>query len=200
VGCVGLRQKEFHIFNKPYAKEAYFKKLRELAQEKIVDEFETLQLKTPRKYLHERQTENCAGDYIEKSKNCFYCFDTHESEDCLYLQDCWDNKDNVDVMYSWHSELCYESFSIGLQSYNCNFCNYVRTSSNLEYCELCFNCKDCFGCVGLKNKQYYILNKPYSQSGYEKRVADIKAQMRTDGEYGKHLPTTYKFEDTAAAG
>lgn len=199
LGCVGLRQKEFCIFNQQYSKEDYFKKIAALGKGEIRREFEILKLRTPRKYLHEIQTEGCAGDYIVKSKNCFYCFDTHESQDCMYLQDCWNNRDNMDVMYSWYSELCYESFSIGLESYNCNFCNYVRTSSNLEYCELCFNCKDCFGCVGLKGRQYFILNKSYSREEYAKQVAEIKAQMLAGNEYGKHLPTTYKFEDTAAA-
>ena len=117
----------------------------------------------------------------------------------MYLQDCWSNRDNMDVMYSWYSELCYESFSIGLESYNCNFCSYVRTSSNLEYCELCFHCKDCFGCIGLQGKQYYILNKKYSKDEYFKTVKDLKDRMKAEKEYGCNLPTTYKWEDTAAA-
>ena len=114
--------------------------------------------------------------------------------------DVWNLKDSVDCMFTDGAELSYECFSYGLASYNCNFSNYLRTSNDLEYCELCFSCKYCFGCIGLQHKEYYILNKPYSPEEYHKKVAEIKASLREEGLYGNyHLPSTYKFEDTAAA-
>ena len=36
----------------------------------------------------------------------------------------------------------------------------------MEYSALCVNCKNCFGCVGLKKKQYCILNKQYTKEKY----------------------------------
>lgn len=203
-GCVGLRQKEYHFFNEPLSKEEYQKRLtaynlKNLKTRKMVfPRFIDLMMKIPRRATHFDQSENCTGEFVMKSKNCFSCFDAHECEDCMYIQDCWRTKDCADMTFSDGSELCYESFSIGLTSYNCNFCNFIRTCSDCEYCELCFNCKHCFGCVGLQSKEYYILNKPYSRDEYFQKVTEMKAAMRTTGIYGKHLPTTYKYEDTAA--
>ena len=203
-GSVGLRQKQYHFFNKPLTKEAYEKRLREYdlklpADRKRAEEAaQKLQLTTPRTAAHLTQSENCIGEFVIKSKNCFFCFDAHECRDCMYLQDVWRTKDSCDVAFSDGSELLYECFSIGITTYNCNFCSYVRTSSDCEYCELCFNCKNCFGCIGLQSKEFYILNTPYAREDYFKKVAEIKTAMRRGGSYGKHLPTTYKPEDTAA--
>lgn len=163
-----------------------------------MEKLEDIKTKIPRKAAHLSKCENCVGEFISSSKNCFACFDAHECQDCYYLQDCWRTKDSMDMTFSDGSELCYEGFSIGLTTYNCNFCNYVRSCSDCEYCELLFSCKHCFGCIGLQNKEYCILNKPYPREEYSKKLEEIKAEMKRNQEYGKQLATTYKYEDTAA--
>ena len=204
-GCAGLRQKQWCFFNEQLTPEEYKKKLTEFNlrtnanRNRAIELSHQVELKIPHRALTMINCENCVGDMLVNCKNCFACFDVHGSQDCMYMTDCWRTKDSLDIVFSDGTELCYESFSLGLGSYNCNFCNFIRGSSDCEYCELCFNCKNCFGCVGLQNKEFHILNKPYSREEYLKRVVEIKAQMRVNGEYGKHLETTYKFEDTAAA-
>lgn len=203
-GCAGLRQKQHHFFNKPLTKEEYKKRVEEFdpknpaSAREFSQRFESLKLNVPRRSAHIIQSENCVGEFISRSRNCFQCFDAYECEDCAYIQDCWRTKDSLDMTFSDGSELCYECFSIGLGVYNCNFCNYIRGSSDCEYSELLFNCKHCFGCVALQSKEFYILNKPYSREEYFAAVEKIKKQMRANGSCGKHLPTTYKVEDTAA--
>lgn len=203
-GCAGLRQKQYHFFNEPLNKEEYKKRLREFDLKNPEDAvrasklFEDVKSKIPRREAHLLNCEGSTGDYLVQCKDCFMCFNAYESQDCMYLQDAFRTKDSVDMTFSDGSELCYECFSIGLSAYNCNFCNYIRTCSDCEYCELCFSCKNCFGCVGLQNKEFCILNKQYSKDEYFKKVAEIKAQMQQNGTYGKHLETTYKYEDTAA--
>lgn len=204
-GCAGLNQKQYCMFNEQFTKEEYEKRQANFdfknpthvkaAQEKFND----VQLKTPHRAAWLTGSENCFGDNLIQSQNCYMCFDVYKSQDCMYMNDAWNTKDSAEITFSDGSELCYECFSLGLATYNCNFCDYIRTSSDCEYSELLFNCKNCFGCVGLQGKQYYILNKPYPKEEYFKKVEEIKAQMKADGTYGKHLPTTYKLEDTAAA-
>ncbi len=204
-GCVNLRQKQYCFFNEQLTKEEYRKRVSEynlkspesfkLAQEK----FNAVQLQNARRFGWLTNSENCFGDNLISSKNCFMCFDTFHSQDSGYLNDCFRTNDSFDMVFSDGSELCYECFSIGLGAYNCNFSNYIRGSSDCEYSELLFNCKNCFGCVGLQNKEYYILNVPYSAQEYHQKVTQIKEEMKKDGTYGKHLPTTYKLQDTAAA-
>jgi len=197
-GCVGLRQKEYYFFNERLSKEDYEKCVREFDHTHAYAQLNALMEKTPRRATHIVQSENCTGEFISKAKNCVECFGLHEGQDCCYLQDCWRIKDSVDCCFGDGAELCYECFSFGLNTYNCNFCSYVRSSSECEYSELLFSCKNCFGCVGLQNKEFHILNTPYSKEEYFKKVAEIKAGMRAEGIYGEQLGTTYKYEDTAA--
>jgi len=203
-GSVGLRQKQYYFFNEPLSKEEYFKRLREFdmrdaaKREAAMKKFERVKASAPHRALHMMNSENCAGDYVNDCKNCFACFNVYTCEDCAYCVDVIRTKDSLDLTFSDGTELCYECFSLGLSTYNCNFSNYIRTCSDCEYCELCFNCKHCFGCVGLQSKEFYILNQPYSREAYFKKAGEIKAQMLADGSYGKHLPTTYRYEDTAA--
>lgn len=203
-GAVSQRQKQYVFFNEQLPRGEYENRVKNFdyknaeAVHNALQKAGKLQQKTPRKAFHISKSENCTGEYIGSSKDCSFCFDAYECQDCSYLQDCWRTKDSADATFSDGSELCYECFSLGLNTYNCNFCNYIRTCADCEYGELLFNCKHCFGCVYLQSKEFYILNQPYSRDEYFKKVAEIKAQMHADGEYGKQLPTTYKYEDTAA--
>ncbi|MBP9718360.1 hypothetical protein KBD59_03620 [Candidatus Gracilibacteria bacterium] len=204
-GCVGLTQKEYCYFNQQLTKEAYLEAIKQYDVKNpehvqfAFDERRKLELTIPRRAVRMINSEQCTGDNIYNSKNCDQCFDLHDSQDSIHLNDCWRTNDSVDLSFSDGSELCYECFSIGLGCYNDNFCNYIRGSSDCEYSELLFSCKNCFGCVSLQSKEYYILNEPYSKDDYFKKVAEIKAQMNADGTYGKHIISSYKFEDTAAA-
>jgi hypothetical protein len=47
----------------------------------------------------------------------------------------------------------------------------------MEYSALCVGCTDCFGCVGLKKKQYCILNKQYTKEEYFKLREKIIEHM-----------------------
>lgn len=64
-----------------------------------------------------------------------------------------------------------------LFSYNC------WTSSELAYCIDCYDTKNCFGCIGLRNKQYCILNKQYTKEQYEELVPKIIEHMTKTGEW-----------------
>ena len=94
-------------------------------------------------------------------------------------------------------ELCYQCMG-HVNTTNCNFCPMTCIdSSNLEYCELCYSCHDCFGCVALQRRRYCILNEQFeSRFEYEEKVAEIKEQMRRDGEYGMMPESAYGEEDT----
>jgi hypothetical protein len=59
----------------------------------------------------------------------------------------------------------------------------------------------CFGCVGLKHKQYCILNKQYTKEEYEILLPKIIAHMRSTEEWGEFVPPTlspFAFNETLA--
>ncbi|MEI8091823.1 MAG: hypothetical protein WCG98_06500 [bacterium] len=53
-----------------------------------------------------------------------------------------------------------------------------------------FYCHHCFGCVGLKNKEYCILNTQYTQQEYEQIVPEIIDYLMHIGERGEFFPMT----------
>lgn len=196
--CVGLRNKQFNVFNKQVSKDEYNAQIKNLAGAPDAPaKFEELKSKTPRLYAHVTDNEKCTGDYLYHSKNSFFCFDCKELEDCAYMTSSIGCRDCLDMANSYFGcELSYEVMS-SLELYNCNFSNFCYYCRDMEYCEWCYNCQNCFGCFSLQRKQYCVFNEQFSKENYLKRVAEIKETMRHDGTYGKHLPTTIKTEDSA---
>lgn len=198
IGCVSLRKKSFHIFNKPYSKEEYARKMKTLTPETIREGFSELKKKNPHIATYQLSSDNCIGNYVFHSRNAYEAYDIVGCQDVGYILEAKGVTDSWDISVMEYSELCYEISSCHKMT-NCNFCFYCVGSSNLEYCELAYNCHDCFGCIALHHKRYHILNTPYSKEDYFKKVAEIKWQLRREGTYGQRfLPSTYPLDDTVA--
>ncbi|HCW32059.1 MAG: hypothetical protein UT36_C0008G0021 [Candidatus Peregrinibacteria bacterium GW2011_GWF2_39_17] len=193
-GCVGLRRKEYHIFNEKYDREKYFAALKgfqSLEGEEIERRVEALKCTTPRIMVHGDQNENAFGDYLYNCKNCFYCFDVKQLQDCGYMNNCEQITDSYDCSNNYYkSELNYEVMS-AMNIANCHFCYGVFDSYDLEYSENIYGSHHLFGCFTMKGRSYCIFNEQYSPEEWPKKVAEIKALMRREGTYGKHLTTTY---------
>lgn len=196
VGCVGLTHKSYYWLNEPLSKEEFQKKYDELmaqgrpALEKLRKEFNELILKYPRLFMHGRQNENVLGDYVYNSKNSINCFDVRHVWDCKYC--IWlHNSKNCYDYYAWGNpaEKCLECLLIGDNAYNVKFSRDCwQNVSNLEYCDLCVSSKNCFGCIGLRNAQFCIFNKQYSESHYKELTAKLRDFMLKTHEYGEFFP------------
>lgn len=201
----GLRNTDYHIWNKPVPKEKYLQEVEKLKKqytsEQLLAELERLRKTIPHVHSIQKNTENCTGSFLENSKNCMNCFYCTEAEDCMYMSTNIDEaKDSMDCDCIGYdpSELLYECVG-NSGAFNCNFCNACWHNSNLEYCDLVFNSHDCFGCVSRSHAEYEILNKKYSPEEYHKRVAEIKEELKAENLYGKWLlESTYPYEDTVA--
>lgn len=189
-GCIGLRKKEYHIFNKRYTKEEYFKKsaeLKKLPVPEILARRETERARFPHPPMHILNSENCIGDYILNSKNCFMAFNAEKSQDCAYVYDeILQLKDCVDCTHIQDSEFCYNLMS-AYDCYNVDSSWWAVGSRDCEYGFCILQCANCFGCVNLKYKKYHILNKPYSKEEYDKKVREIKDVLRKNNQHGKYL-------------
>ncbi|MBI4652819.1 hypothetical protein HY750_01010, partial [Candidatus Kuenenbacteria bacterium] len=178
---------QYYIFNKPYSKEEYFKKLKEFN----LDSFEYLQNNKikikqlwnnfPNKFIEGRKNTNVTGNYINNSKNASNCYFLNEGEDLKYcafmlnppVKDCYDYS-----IFGNNAELVYESIVTGEGSSRVKFCFACWPSCReLEYSILCPSSSNLFGCVGLRHKEYCILNKQYTKEEYEKLVSKIIEQM-----------------------
>jgi len=191
--CWNLRNKEYHILNQPYSKEAYFEKLKEYN----LNSWNTTQFlkkffekKIKEEAVHKNnfntKTVNSSGNYLSECKNCNSCYFFENAENCSYLFRGLKCKDVYDCTGIWKSELAYLCNQV--DGYNIKFVNYSSNCRNGEYLDSCVGCENCFGCVGLKNKSYCILNKQYDKDSYEKLKAQIIEKMKSDEEYGEFFP------------
>ncbi len=204
-GCVGLRKKTHCFFNEQLTKEEYEKRRREFDLQNpthvkaVQERMQTLKLKHPHLYSVQEKTENCTGDYIFESKNCEQCFQVYRSHDCMYVHDA-ETKDALHCYHPGWSELTYETFSS--VSFNCSaFSVQCWTGSSVFYSDNCQSCNDCFGCIGLKHKQYCILNKQYTKEEYGEMIKKISAHMKKEGEWGVFFPVTlspFAYNETLA--
>jgi len=203
-GCVGLRNKEYHIFNKPYKKEQYAETVRKLKnskhKENILSETTTLKSAHPHQASRILNSQNCTGDHINNSKNCSECYDITGLEDCKYMYDVFKGKDCMDHNRTGETELCYFN---GGGGYYKNVL-FSGTSVNLHdalYCFACMYSGYLFGSDGAKHNKYLILNKQYSKDEYEKQVSKIIEHMKETGEWGQFLSadiSTFAYNETLA--
>lgn len=211
VGSIALRNKSYHIFNQPYTKEEYIKKLEELnlGSEKSFQlakqEAYVNWLKYPQKFMHGRQNANVSGDYIYESKNAIHCYRVRGVENSKFVQNILTApvKDSYDYTnYGDNTELVYESMVVGSGGSNIKFCSQLYPNTrNLTYCLYCNNSSDLFGCISLRNKQYCIFNKQYTKEEYEALVPKIIEHMKITKEYGEFFPALLSplpYQATAA--
>ena len=197
--CSNMQNKQYYIQNKEYTKEEYLKKKEEIglglwsSREKLKKEFEKLIQGSVHKFATMFKCEACSGDNLSQCKNLQISFGANRCEDGKYLFYSEGQSDSYDDNFSGGeggAALNYETIGCYMP-YNSKFIFSSWTLSNSLYCNFCHSIKDCFGCVGIRNKQYCILNKQYSKDEYEKLVAKIIEKMQADREWGEFFPTEH---------
>lgn len=202
-GCVGLRSKQYHIFNVSYTQEEYAVAVQEWMRNPIEVKKRMDALRTHHivKALRSIGSENVTGDYLLNSRNVRSSFDLKNCEDCTYCTTLNGFKDAMDCDYAAvATELTYNSMTSYGYRIVCSS-NCMAVSSNLTYCDTCFSCKDSFGCVGMRNAQFCILNTQYTQGEFEALAAKIALKMKQDGEWGLFLPfamSPFGYNETLA--
>ncbi|MEK9166370.1 MAG: hypothetical protein AAB846_01410 [Patescibacteria group bacterium] len=187
VGCVNLRNKSHHIFNEPYTKEEYFKKLEELnlgsyeSLMRVREKTEKLWNKFPQKYYHGAYNTKVSGDYIHHSKDVHASYEmigVENAKFCQFLstkptEDCYDYTEWGDS-----ASLIYEAIVSGVEISKLKFVWGVRSGSReSEYTMHSTGIKNVFGCVNLRKKEYCILNRQYTKESFDKLKAKIIGHM-----------------------
>ena len=189
-GCINLRNKEYYIFNKPYIREEYFKKVKEtrINQRKLKEFF----LQSPQKYYTGKQNENFLGDYVQEVKNSWDIFNCRNAENINHCQDAWNARNCYDMTETFGQDFCLE---IEGSAYTAStfFCMKIKNTHESFYSCYCYFSHDLFGCVGLKNSAYCILNKQYSKEDYQVMIAKIIGHMQKTTEWGEHFPKENSF-------
>ncbi|MFZ2150003.1 MAG: hypothetical protein WAV15_02510 [Minisyncoccia bacterium] len=182
IGGVNLRSVSNYFFGKKLSPESYKEKIGELdlgsrkTRNDLLDKFENIKKNSIVRNTKQVNCVNCVGDHLENAKDCYYVFDGFNLEKARYSSWVFSSKDISDVFGMGGSELVYEGVSPE-EVNNCKFLIHTDSSHDIEYGLFCQSSGFLFGCVGLRSKEYCILNKKYSKEKFHELVKIIKDGM-----------------------
>jgi hypothetical protein len=184
---VNLKNKKYCIFNKEYSREEYEKRARDYAPssrtklEALKKQAHEFWLKFPNKYAHEWHNANISGDYVYSSKNTHDAFVAVDVEDSRFISFIAPGKVSSSYDFTHYgnvSELIYDSLQIGDHASRIAFSWFTLSGTQeVQYSMFSMGCRNSFGIVGLKKREYCILNKQYPKAEYEKLRQEIIREM-----------------------
>ncbi len=196
-GCVNLRNQQFTFFNERCTPEQYHSRAQEIRQafgpEAVLKSYQDFKEQHFAKWMRERNTENCTGDYIVNCKNCVDCYDCEDLEKSNY---CCDLKKGNDISHSNYDCSffgmgvieCYECVTVGYNANRALFSMDAWGGSEIAYSLNCVNgCSDVFACVNLRKASYCILNQQYTKDDYFTLKAKIIQHLKETKEWGEFL-------------
>ncbi|RIL03421.1 MAG: hypothetical protein DCC75_12995 [Proteobacteria bacterium] len=133
------------------------------------DQYQELSLTVPRvalmtDYLRD---ENCSyTNFSGRNKNCYLIFDSDESWDCYYSYTINGSRSCLECFRVKSMELCCEA-SDSKDSYGSAFIYNCDNCRDSFFLESCIGCKNCILCCNLRQKEYYIRNRPASREEFE---------------------------------
>lgn len=203
-----LNHKKYCIFNKQHSREEYSHKRQELkmasrsAYEIYKAKFLDMCVNSAiHRFSKLVNCESCTGDNLYNCKNAQHCFESNNLRDCKYVQFSMNSRDCYDIIGSSNKgcELVCEAMSVEGQNIFAGY--YIAGLNDIYYSDSALACRNVFGCVGIKHKEYCILNKQYSKAQYENLVARIIDHMQKTSEWGEFFPiknSPFAYNETAA--
>jgi len=202
-GCANLRNKEYHIYNIPFSKEEYEKRMQNLRRNpsgEVLRDIRALHLSVPHRYAHIIQSDSSTGDQLLECQRCTDCYTLKHSQDCRHCIIGENDRDCQDANFFDNCELQYESSNLE-KNYHTAFSLMVWYCKEIFYSMNCFNSDHLFGCSGMKKHRYCILNKQYTKEEYERLVPKIIEHMKKHDEYGEFFPikiSPFGYNETVA--
>lgn len=137
-------------------------------------QFQTLQRKAPVVSLLSHRQENAEYCHdVEGVKNGYIVFDAIDCRDVYYSVRIYNSRSCVDVYWVMDCELLYDCVYM-FSSYNCRYSFNCRQVSDSFFLFNCHNVRNSFMCSNLRNKEYWIFNKPSTKEEFENFVRTMK--------------------------
>jgi len=145
----------------------------------FLEQFRDLKNKVPRA---ERvvQGDLAGNNYCNRAsynKNCYLLVRANYDENSSYSYNLWESRESSDCLNVHKSELSYECIDI-VDCYNVQYSQECRQCRDSFFLFDCRNCVQCIGCAGLRNKEYQILNKPYTKEEYKNELESLRLDTR----------------------
>lgn len=119
-------------------------------------------------------------------KNCYLVFNAGPDEEVLYSRGVKDCRDSSDIYFATKIDRCYECINVQ-DSSGILWGKNVLNSIDSMFVVNCRNVLNCFGCVNLNNKSYHILNEPYPQEEYNKKISVILGSFESVEKFKKEF-------------
>ncbi len=180
-----LRNKSYVFKNRELSKEEYEREMKELDMENYdvfracVSEYETLRTNAVHRFASLFRAVNSSGNNLINTKNTKHCFTGEDLENVSYGIRIIEAKDSADLYGVGNgAEPLYDGVNVGYRDSLIRFStNTFEDIRDATYCDYCGTSQYIFGCVGLRKKQYRILNKAYSKEEYESLIPKIVVHM-----------------------
>ncbi len=207
-GYINLRHKKYHIFNEPYTKEEYERKIVGIrgqpleTQRARVNEF--FKTQPQRGYIHWNCGKNVSGEELYNCENCKDCYLINYVRDSAYIfntsstglsNELTSNLYDCSLVADMTSS--YEMTG-GSKSNNCRFGVINDNSFSLEYSLWCYGSNDLFGCIGMRNRKYCILNKEYDKKTFGRVRNEMVNTMESYGEFFPAALSPFAYNETVA--
>ncbi len=142
-------------------------------------QFADLLRETPRLSLWQRNVVNSEySNMTGESKNIYLSTSVVVGSENVYYSKSVDASSFIADSYNvTRSNTCYENVD-GEGNYNSNYLILSRECIDSNFLIDCVNCRKCLLCSNLRNKEFYIRNKPYSKEDYEKELAKLDLGSR----------------------
>ena len=114
-------------------------------------------------------------NFTTDNKNCYLVFGGDFNEDCLYSGFNFHSKSSSDMYFTDRCELCYEVVDTN-SCFKVFWSRYANDCTDSMFLYDCVGCNNCVGCVGLRSKNYCILNQPYSKEDYQKKIKELNLE------------------------
>lgn len=151
------------------------------------EQFGEMRAKVPRMASYQTQSEN--SDYTvhsAKNRNCYMGNSFRECEDVFYADFAQYSKDSLDLYMCSYMEQCYDCSD----SDHCYHSIHLENCMSTNFSALCFDCRSCtnlIACVGLRRKEFMVLNKPVSKEEFE----ETWTRFNTDPAFRQELEKKY---------
>ncbi len=211
IGCVNLVEKEYHIFNKPHTKEEYERFLSSsgvhtwTGYKSLQEQASKFSLLHPRRAVRGTMNEHVRGDNLSNCKDVFDCFDCDDMRDCRHCTNCPMGATDCFDLDAWGDRLntAYDCAYAGADSRGLAGCWYVGNSaSDILHSAYCLQGgANMLGCVGMRKKEFCILNTQYSKEEYETLALRIVEHMKKTAEWCQFFPTNlsaFAYNETVA--
>lgn len=197
IACKNLHQKQYCIFNEQYSREDYERFLNDAQLHTrsgvaaLREKYEAFCKTLPVRALRMFHCEESAGDGLvdcKNVKNSFNVADMRDASNCYQIyngaHDCMDL-----YQFGLNAELIYDCSIVGYNANRLAFCHLCNEQvHDLYYCQNCHHASYLFGCIGVRNKQYCVLNTQYSEAEYKKLVPRVIESMQERKEWGEFFP------------